>query len=295
MKILTIQNNITDVATVSAGLALAKTWCATIGLDLEFTSVVSNKQFSAIPLNNEVVKNGFMVNNVEIFQEAKTFNIPFDVAFLIYDNIKITGGNPLNPCDTGQVIQMSQQWYTTYPEVFAQFLLHELCHYEFARTGKPDITHLQYLSPLHNAQPQEYYLSLLKDMIEPTNAPVSTQNAPTAMQTPYKYFQPSEIVNLKPELVSLLDKARGITGVPFIITSGYRTVAHNTAIGGVSNSAHLTGEAVDLACTNSQNRYKILTALLSVGFNRLEVAKSHIHCDISKTLPQNIIDFSNDN
>lgn len=109
----------------------------------------------------------------------------------------------------------------------------------------------------------------------------------------YKYFKPNEIVGLKSELVSMLDSAREVAGVSFVITSGFRTVAQNKLVGGVANSAHLTGEGVDIACSTSQNRWLILNALLKVGFTRLEVAKGHIHCDISKTLPQKIIDFTN--
>lgn len=112
-------------------------------------------------------------------------------------------------------------------------------------------------------------------------------------KTMYKYFKESEVVGLKPELIKLLDEARGIAGVPFKITSGFRTPEQNNKVGGKPNSAHLTGEAVDLACSDSITRWKIFNALLNVGFNRLEVAKDHLHCDISKTLPQNIIDYTN--
>lgn len=108
----------------------------------------------------------------------------------------------------------------------------------------------------------------------------------------YKYFKASEIVGLKPELVALLDKARSIAGTPFKLTSGLRSASQNASVGGVPNSAHLTGEAADIACTDSQLRFYIVKALLEVGFNRVEICPSHIHCDISKTLPQNVVVLS---
>lgn len=105
----------------------------------------------------------------------------------------------------------------------------------------------------------------------------------------YRYFKQYEIVGLKPELVQMLDKARGIAGIPFKINSGFRTEAENKKAGGVEDSAHLLGLAVDIACTTDSARHKILNALRDVGFNRIGIAKTFVHCDIDKSKSPNVI------
>lgn len=108
----------------------------------------------------------------------------------------------------------------------------------------------------------------------------------------YKYFKANEIAGLKPELVKKLDEAREKAGIPFVITSGKRTIITNEEVGGVENSSHLTGEAVDLRCQTSVDRWKMLNALLAVKFNRIGIYKNHLHCDISKDKPQEVIWYS---
>jgi len=116
-----------------------------------------------------------------------------------------------------------------------------------------------------------------------------TQTMQTPTQTTYKYFKPSEIVGLKPELVSLLDKMRGECGFPFIITSGFRSVAYNSTIkSAVLDSAHTTGEAVDISITDSIKRDKFITVLKANGITRYGIGTTFIHVDISKTLAQNV-------
>jgi hypothetical protein len=105
----------------------------------------------------------------------------------------------------------------------------------------------------------------------------------------YEFFKDSEIVGLKPELVRMLDDARRIAGVPFKLNSGYRTEEQNKKVGGVEESAHTKGEAVDISCTLSDRRWKIVNALLSVGFKRIGVGDTFIHCDIDKEKAQNVI------
>lgn len=91
------------------------------------------------------------------------------------------------------------------------------------------------------------------------------------------------------ELMSMLDNAREIANIPFVITSGLRSIAENTDVGGVSDSAHLAGLAVDLRCRSSQERFIMTYALLDAGFKRIELKPDHIHVDIDKTKEQGIM------
>lgn len=56
----------------------------------------------------------------------------------------------------------------------------------------------------------------------------------------------SRVVIINPMLPEYLQKARDHFDSPLIITSGYRTTAHNSKVGGVSNSNHVFGNAADV-------------------------------------------------
>lgn len=64
------------------------------------------------------------------------------------------------------------------------------------------------------------------------------------------------------------------------ITSAYRNPEHNERVGGVKNSAHTLGLAVDISCTTSTERFYIIGAALSVGIFRIGINKTYIHLDI---------------
>jgi zinc D-Ala-D-Ala carboxypeptidase len=81
-------------------------------------------------------------------------------------------------------------------------------------------------------------------------------------------------------LLEMLDDVRDKFDKPIHINSGYRTPAHNEAVGGTENSSHLKGLAVDISCTNSKDRFDLINCLLDVGFSRIGVAKTFIHADI---------------
>lgn len=105
----------------------------------------------------------------------------------------------------------------------------------------------------------------------------------------WKHFTDDEVKGLATELVSKLDTAREVAGVPFSITSGLRSCDANTAAMGVEGSAHLSGKAVDMACADGSDRFKMTTALLQAGFVRLGLYDKHVHVDIDETKPQNVI------
>ena len=100
-----------------------------------------------------------------------------------------------------------------------------------------------------------------------------------------KYFKEIE-ENMDVDFLARLDEAREYANIPFIINSAYRTKEHNARIGGVPNSSHLKGLAVDIKAKDSRTRFLILEALLSVGFSRIGIANTFIHVDsdIDKSL-----------
>lgn len=52
-------------------------------------------------------------------------------------------------------------------------------------------------------------------------------------------------VDINPNVVRVLDRARAYFGKPGIVSSGIRCATHNKNVGGVSNSRHKQGKAVD--------------------------------------------------
>lgn len=82
------------------------------------------------------------------------------------------------------------------------------------------------------------------------------------------------------DLLLTLDDAREWAGVPFRITSSYRAG---------DPGAHGRGYAVDIACTESRARLKIVRALILEGFHRIGVYDRHIHADRDPTLPGEVM------
>lgn len=103
---------------------------------------------------------------------------------------------------------------------------------------------------------------------------------------------PNSGVNMDRNFLQKLELAREIAGIPFKINSGYRTKEHNDAIyfgKKPIKSSHLIGKAVDIAYSNSRERWLIITALQDAGFNRLGISKGFVHADTDETKAPNVI------
>lgn len=115
---------------------------------------------------------------------------------------------------------------------------------------------------------------------------------------PLKYFNQSDfdscspscdITDVNSDLLSMLDSARELAGIPFKINSAYRSYTHELNQGRDGKSSHVKGLAVDISATDSVSRFKIVSALVKSGFNRIGIHDAFIHVDIDKDKSQNVL------
>ena len=102
-----------------------------------------------------------------------------------------------------------------------------------------------------------------------------------------KYFKEIE-ANMNKNFLFVLDEAREFAGIPFIINSAYRSPNHPLSVKNPTSS-HIKGLAVDIKATDNATRFKIVEALISVGFTRIGIADTFIHVDLDFDKRQNII------
>lgn len=107
------------------------------------------------------------------------------------------------------------------------------------------------------------------------------------MPPKYRHFTEEEVEGLNEEFCALLDRARHVADVPFVITSGLRSPEkNNSVIGAVPDSAHLKGLAVDLRVSNSQEVSRIVQGCIAMGIERIGIYVDknmqpvHLHVDV---------------
>ena len=111
--------------------------------------------------------------------------------------------------------------------------------------------------------------------------------------TDLRYFELSEFdcqqtgENLMvPEFLLMLDALRHECGFSFAITSGYRSPKHSIEAAKAKPGTHAQGIAADIATTDAQQRFVIVSNAIKLGFQGIGVARSFIHVDSRKTAPR---------
>ena len=105
-----------------------------------------------------------------------------------------------------------------------------------------------------------------------------------------KYFTPGEFyckcgcgcaTQPDPALLRLADQVRAHFNSPCIVSSGVRCEAHNKKVGGVANSRHLTGKAMDFSI-RGKTAVEVLAAVQKFPAVRYAYAidKNYVHMDV---------------
>ena len=104
-----------------------------------------------------------------------------------------------------------------------------------------------------------------------------------------KYFRKAEFAckcgcgaaDMEEKLIKNADKVREHFGNTMIVSSGRRCTKHNAKVGGVSNSRHLTGKAMDF-CVSGMSASMVLTYVQKLPEIRYAYAidNNYVHMDI---------------
>lgn len=104
----------------------------------------------------------------------------------------------------------------------------------------------------------------------------------------YPDFNPEEFTKCYPAcdmeqmntaFMDRLQTARTLAGVPFILNSAFRSVDYELSQNRTGKSLHTAGRAVDIKCVDAGTRYRIIEALIAVGFHGIGVGNTFIHVD----------------
>ena len=89
--------------------------------------------------------------------------------------------------------------------------------------------------------------------------------------------------NMRASTLVKCDKLRELYGKPLVVASGMRTPERNAQVGGVKNSSHLLGYAVDWKDIDNVVLILFLDAAWDAGFRRFGIMATSIHTDDDPT------------
>lgn len=75
------------------------------------------------------------------------------------------------------------------------------------------------------------------------------------------------------DFMAMLEESRELYDAPIHLNSAYRCEQHNKDVGGVRNSAHCRGNAVDISI-NGENAFYLLDIVFTFGFTGIGI-KQH--------------------
>lgn len=195
MKITILKNGIQNQDSFNQGIQIIKDKLASVKFPAEIAIKEISQVFTGVATTSTTIANGVCVDPGEILAQVDGSE---DVVALIFDWEKVLP-KPTNPCHTGikkgnaTPIQIPEEWYgspTSYPEVFAEFFLHEFCHATYFLLGlmAQDMTHLMTNRTMNptlydqwsSKQPIDFYAYLLTTLLPQWNA----YKTPQSIQVP---------------------------------------------------------------------------------------------------------------
>ena len=107
--------------------------------------------------------------------------------------------------------------------------------------------------------------------------------------------------DMNDEFMARLERAREIANTPFVVTSAARSREHEIRQGRNGTSSHVPIEsniksergarAVDIRCTESRARFRIIFGAIQAGFTRIGVHPTFIHLDDSPNHDPEVVWF----
>lgn len=110
--------------------------------------------------------------------------------------------------------------------------------------------------------------------------------------SPGEFDSPDEPGSGKKMNIAFIEKLEAIRkecGFPFLINSGFRSIAHNAMVGGKNESSHTSGLAADIHIKSSHELFLIVSIALKVGVKRIGVGKNFVHLDLAPDLPSEVM------
>ncbi len=90
------------------------------------------------------------------------------------------------------------------------------------------------------------------------------------------------------EVINVTQRLSEACGERLRIGSGLRCQAYNAKVGGPPENRHLLaygGDAVDLVCSSSSLRYRLVSLAIKLGVKCIEINADHVHIDMRPGQP----------